>query len=234
MKTRLTALATVAFSSAALAPSATAATVFPERSCLREGQPARFLGVGFGPGQPVSASLDGQQFASGAADAMGRVPVQIFSLPAIARSEQKRALTITQSNAPAITGTVPFTETQVYVVTKPGRFRPGSRLRIRAGGFFGAGPTLYGHVRGPKRRNLRIGRVKGPCGKVSATKKVILKKGDGPGFYTVQFDTVRKYVGINAPIRFRRAYTIRRIFRFSRSSSFSAPVLPDAAQGKIG
>ena len=233
MKIRLAALATLALSGA-LAPSASGAAVFPERNCLREGGPARFLGIGFGPGQPVAASLDGRQFVTGSADAAGRVPVIIFGLPAIARSEQKRALSITQTNNPAVTATVQFTETQVYVVTKPSRFRPGSRLRIRAGGFYNAGSTLYGHVRGPKRRDLRIGRIKGACGKVSATKKVILKRGDGPGFYTVQFDARRKYVGINAGIRFRRAYTIRRIFRFSRSSSFSAPVLPAPLEGRIG
>lgn len=233
MKTRLTALATLALCGA-LAPPASGAVVAPERNCLREGQPARFLGTGYVPNQPVAVSLDGRQFATGPADAAGRVQVTIFRLPAIARSEQRRALTITQINAPAITGTAPFTETKVYVVTKPARFRPGRRLRIRAGGFYAFGPTLYAHVRGPKRRNLRIGRLKGPCGKVSATRKVLLKRGDAPGFYTVQFDTVRRYTGINAPIRFRRAYTIRRIFRFSRSSSFSAPVLPRAVEGRIG
>ena len=210
------------------------AAVFPERNCLREGGPARFLGVGYAPGQPVAASLDGRQFVTGTADATGRVPLVIFGLPGIANSEQRRALSITQTNNPAVTGTVAFTETKVYVVTKPARFRPGRRLRIRAGGFYGAGPTLYGHVRGPKRRNLRIGRIKGACGKVSATRKVILKRGDGPGFYTVQFDTKRKYVGANAGIRFRRAYTIRRIFRFSRTSSFSQPVMPRAVEGRIG
>ena len=210
------------------------AAVFPERNCLREGGPARFLGVGYAPGQPVAASLDGRQFVTGTADATGRVPLVIFGLPGIANSEQRRALSITQTNNPAVTGTVTFTETKVYVVTKPARFRPGRRLRIRAGGFYGTGPTLYGHVRGPKRRNLRIGRIKGACGKVSATRKVILKRGDGPGFYTVQFDTKRKYVGANAGIRFRRAYTIRRIFRFSRTSSFSQPVMPRAVEGRIG
>lgn len=218
-----------------MASSAMAAAVFPERSCFREGTlNARFLGTGYQPGQPVAASLDGQSLATGFADAAGRVPVVIFRMPAIGRSEQTRQLTITQTSNPAVTGTAAFKETQVYVVTKPARFRPGRRLRIRAGGFYGAGATLYAHVRGPKRRNLRIGRVKGACGKVSATRKVILKKGDGPGFYTVQFDTKRKYVGLNAGVRFRRGYRIRRIFRFSRSSSFSTPVLPGPVKGRIG
>jgi len=207
------------------------ATVIPERTCLREGERAGFLGNGFQPGQPVAASLDGRQFATGTADPLGRVPLVIFSLPAIARAEQTRALSVTQTNNPALTATAAFKETKLYVVTKPGRFRPGKRLRIRAGGFYGARGTLYGHVRGPIRRNLRIGRLKGACGKVSTT-KAILKTGDRPGFYTVQFDTVRKYVGARAGLRFRRAYTIRRIFRFSRSSSFASPVL--GAGGEIG
>jgi hypothetical protein len=233
LRSRLIGLTTVTLV-AVLAPPAMGAAVFPKRTCFRQGGPATFLGTGYGPGQPVAASLDGRQFVTGTATATGQVPLIIFNLPAIARSEQRRVLSITQTNNPAVTASISFTETQVYVVTKPSRFRPGRRLRIRAGGFYEAGPTLYGHVRGPKRRNLRIGRIKGACGKVSATKKVILKRGDGPGFYTVQFDTRRKYAGLNAGIRFRRAYTIRRIFRFSRTSSFSQPVMPRAVEGRIG
>ncbi len=231
MKIRLAVVVTVVLAGA-LAQPAMGAGVFLERTCLREGSRSNFIGVGYQPGQPVAASLDGRQFATGAADALGRVPGFIV-LPSITRSEQTRALTITQVTNPAITGTTPFKETSVYVVTKPRRFRPGTRLRIRAGGFYGAGSTLYAHVRGPRRRNVRIGRITGDCGKVSATRKALLRKGDRAGFYTVQFDGVRRYVGRRAPLWLRMGFTIRRIFRFSRSSSFARPVLPGTVEGEI-
>jgi hypothetical protein len=223
MKVSLAAVA-AGLLAALTAPSAMAATLGSDGECYREGQEANFLGSGFQPNQPVAISLDGQQQGTKIADPLGRVgvPVSIGSIP---RSEQASVLSMSQVSNPAVSATKSFRVTKVYVVTKPSRFRPGRRLRIRAGGFFRTGGrTLYGHVRGPNKRNLRIGRVKGPCGKVSATKKVILKRGDRPGVYIVQFDTSRKYIGTRAPLWYRRGYRIDRIFRFSRTSSFAAPV----------
>jgi hypothetical protein len=206
------------------------AIVISDRQCYREGAAAAFVGTGFQPNQPVAVSIDGRQIATDTTDALGRISGQIPSLPQIPRSQQTRALSMTQTTNPAITGTKTFLATKLYVVTKPGSFRPGRRLRIRAGGFYGAGPTLYGHVRGPKKRNLRIGTVRGDCGKVSATKKVILKRRDPAGFYIVQFDTVRKFFGLKTALQYRRAYSIRRIIRFSRASAFAGPVFGGQAR----
>ena len=222
MNVRL-ATAVAAVLTAATAPSAMGATIVSQRECFREGESAGFIGTGFQPGQEIAVSLDGRQFATDTADATGTLAGAVSPLPAIARSQATRALSMTQTSNPALTATKNFQETKLYVVTKPGSFRPGRRLRIRAGGFYGAGPTLYGHVRGPKRRNLRIGAVTGACGKVSATRKVILKRRDRAGFYIVQFDTSRRYAAGTQP-QVRKAYTIRRIFRFSRTSPFAGPV----------
>lgn len=224
MNVRLASAAAVVLA-AVTAPSAMGATITSSRECFREGESAVFLGTGFQPGQEIAVSLDGRQFATETADALGRLGGAVSPLPPIARSQATRALSMTQTSNPALTATKTFQETKLYVVTKPGSFRPGRRLRIRAGGFYGAGPTLYGHVRGPSKRNLRIGRVTGDCGKVSATRKVILKRRDRPGFYIVQFDTSRRYLGMRTALQVRKAYTIRRIFRFSRTSPFAAPVL---------
>lgn len=208
----------------ALAPTAPAATIVTDRPCYREGTEATVLASGFQPGQPIAVTLDGQQIVTETADPFGRVGGRL-SLGAIPRSEQMRSLRMAQVTNQALNATIVLTETKLYVVTKPRRFRPGKRLRIRAGGFYAAGPTLYAHVRGPKKRNLRLGRVKGACGKVSATRKVLLKRGDPAGFYPMQFDTRRRYVGSAADPRVRKYYTISRIFNFSRTSSFaSAPL----------
>jgi hypothetical protein len=223
-KLQLAGVAAALALSAAFATAATAAVV-SARPCYREGGPALFLGTGFQPGQPVAITLDGQQLATRAASASGTIVATYTRLPPIPRREMSRSLTMSQVTNPAIAASATFTETKVYVVTKPRRFRPGSRLRIRAAGFYGAGPTLYAHVRGPRRRNLRIGRVVGPCGKVSATRKVILKRGDPVGVYPTQFDTVRRYAGLAVPIGFRKSYRIRRIIRFTRAGALSRPPL---------
>ena len=214
--------------SAVLASPATAAVV-PGRACYRERGPALFVGTGFQPGHPVAVTLDGQPLATRVASPRGVVVEITPRLPSIPRSEMKRSVRMSQVTNPAIAGVATFTETKVYVVTKPRRFRPGTRLRIRAGGFYGAGPTLYAHVRGPRRRNVRIGRVVGPCGKVAATRKVILKRRDPVGFYPTQFDTVRSYRGLAVPIGLRKGYRIRRVIRFSSASSLSLPPLAGAA-----
>ncbi len=211
--------------SAVFAPGATAAAVVSDRPCYREGSAATFAGGGFAPGQPVAITLDSQQIATDNANARGVVVGRITSLGSILRSEVRRTLTMSQVSNPAVAAAAVFTETKLYVVTKPRVFRPGRRLRIRAGGFYGAGRTLYAHVRGPRRRNLRIGRVVGPCGKVSATRKVILKRGDPVGIYPTQFDTVSRYRGRAVPIGLRKVYGIRRVIRFSRAGVLSRPPL---------
>ena len=211
-----------------LVPAATAA-IFSDRVCYREGATATFLGIGFQPGQPVAILLDSRQLATQAADPIGRVGGRIPVLPAIPRSEMQRSLTMSQVTNPAVTATVVFRETKLYVVTKPGRFRPGRRLRMRAGGFYGGGATLYAHVRGPRRRDVRIGRVAGPCGKVSATRKVLLKRGDPAGIYRTQFDTLRRYRGLAASPLVRKTYAIRRIIRFTRAGSLSQAALGGAS-----
>lgn len=218
------AAATAIALSAALAGSAAAAVV-GDRPCYREGVRATFLGNGFQPGQQVAVSLDGRQIGLQRADASGSVLGSIQSLTPIPSSELQRSLTMTQVTNTALTGTARFIVTKLYVVTKPPRFRPGRKLRIRAGGFYGAGPVLYAHVRGRKKRNLRIGTVAGPCGKVSATKKVILKRRDPVGLYPTQFDTSRKYIGAAALPRFEKLYAIRRVPRLSRTSSLALSAL---------
>lgn len=210
-----------------LAPPAMGAGIISDRPCYREGARATFLGQGFPPGQAVAISLDGQQIGTQAANPLGQVAGAIPALTPIPGSERARTLTMSQVANPALTTALVFKETTIDVVTTPRRFRPGTRFTIRARGFYSENntpTTLWAHVRGPRKRTVRVGALTGPCGKVRATRKTIFRRGDRAGFYIVQFDTVRPYRGRNVPVGFRRAYTIRRIITFSRASSFSSPV----------
>ena len=68
----------------------------------------------------------------------------------------------------------------------------GRKLRINATGFT-TGKRLYAHiVRKRFKRNVFIGKLKGPCRTLKSRKRV-LPAGTPTGVYTVQFDTRRKY-----------------------------------------
>ena len=69
---------------------------------------------------------------------------------------------------------------------------PGRRLRIGARGFT-TGTTLYAHVvRGRSVRSRRVGRLRSPCGKLLAYKR-LFGENAAAGRYEVQFDTIRSY-----------------------------------------
>ena len=227
MKLRLAAAAAVGLTGLA-APSAMGASITSDRDCYREGAQGLFIGTGFQPNQPIAVSFDGRQIDSDTSDALGRVSGALTN-PTIPRLEQTRALTYTQTSNPAVTATRTFRETKLYVVVKPRRFRRGQRFRIRAGGLYGAGKALYAHVRGPRKRNVRVGRVRGACGKVSARRRRITRKTDPAGPYLVQFDTVKKYIGLRAGLGIRTGYTLR-LIRVRRSSSLSSAVFSDQAR----
>jgi len=71
---------------------------------------------------------------------------------------------------------------------------------------------------------VRIGRVEGPCGKVSLAKVAITRRADPLGGYRLQFDTVRRYIGSRAAVRISGTFRIRRVFGSSSASSLFSPV----------
>jgi len=202
------------------------ATLFSDRPCYREGARASFLGSGFPAEQPVAVSLDGQQIATLPANALGQVAGAIPSLSEIPLSERARTLSMAEVANPLNTTSIVFKVTKLAVVAKLNSVR-GGRSSFRARGFYGADAaprSLYAHVRGSRNRNVRIGRVEGPCGKVSLAKVAITRRGDPLGGYRLQFDTVRRYIGSRAAVRISGTFRIRRVFGSSSASSLFSPV----------
>jgi hypothetical protein len=176
----------------ALAAEAQAATltVAGNRSCYRAGDALLVSGTGFTPGQPVNFTLDNQDLGSLAADAAGNVntSLTVGRLTGI----RQRTLIATDASNPANVGTAQFLGSSLSVTVRPRNGAAGRRLRLRAAGFT-TGKRLYAHVlRGRYRRNVVIGRVKGPCGTARARRQ-ILPATLPAGRYTVQFDTKRRY-----------------------------------------
>ena len=83
------------------------------------------------------------------------------------------------------------------MTVKPKRGTPGKRKRIRARGF-DQGKTVRYHVRGPRKRNGKVGKAKGACGKVKKKVKIFGSKFP-TGVYTVQFDQQKRFSAQASP-----------------------------------
>ena len=127
---------------------------------------------------------------------------------------------------PANFATINPLATVFDVSVKPQGGNPARRRRIAARGFT-EGKTLYVHVRrAGKGKNIRLGRLKQPCG-TKKTRKRIFRRTAKTGTYKVQFDTRRRYTSKAFPkVTFRV-----RIFRVFRPSIASARIRHRRALG---
>ena len=213
MKLCLTVVTAVA---AAMAASpAQAAFLNANKQCYREGDardPVIFGGGPFTRGGTVNVSRDGLPIGTLQADGAGNVSGILTRPPVIdPRRERPFTLVATDQANPALTGTLSRLVSQLDVTVRPTGGSPAVRRRITARGFTG-GRTLYAHVvRGRRVRNVRIGRLTGPCATLRARKRVFAKRTRN-GTYNVQFDSSRRYSTATWPsLNFRvRIFTIFR------------------------
>jgi hypothetical protein len=206
-------LAGVATAVALAAPaSSSAATlaVAPAKTCYRSGEHLTLQGAGFTPNNAATVALDGKQLGSAASSAQGLIRGQI-TLGTI-RGERNRVITAVDQANQANVGTLTLHASGVAVSVKPRRAGPGRRVRVRARGFTGA-RRLYAHVRrGRFHRNVRLGRLKGNCRKLSRRVRVF-SRGTTPGVYIVQFDGKRRYSRKTVPSIRYRVTIFRTVFR---------------------
>jgi hypothetical protein len=179
----------LAFAAAAPAQAATL-SVAGTKSCYRLGDSLVVNATGFTPGAPVNFTLDNQDLGTLTADASGNLaaPLTIGTL----RGIRTRTLIATDATNPAIVAQAQFLGSALTVGVRPRNGAAGRLLRLRASGFT-TGRRLYAHVlRTNYRRNVFIGRLRGPCRTLSVRRRV-LPTGLAAGNYTVQFDTKRRY-----------------------------------------
>jgi hypothetical protein len=212
---------------AALAPalavpaSAGAATLTVDKPCYREGSQAVATGLGFNGNSQVTFTLDGDPFTDPSnpptSDAAGTVNAQ-FTVGSPPGRQRTYVLAASDGTNSAQAN---FTATDLDVAVNPRRGNPGRRKRVRARGF-NTGSVLRFHVRGPRTRNGRVGRVRGACGNVD--KRVRIVSASYPsGIYTVQFDERRRYSSTARP---RVVFQVT-IFRTSRSSLAATAFSPE-------
>jgi len=195
VRNSLAVAATVAATALAAPAGASAATlaVEPVEACYREQQSVVLTGSGFGASSLVDISRDGSSLGTLAADASGAFQGTL-ELPGLASGQRSLTYVATDTANSALTAPVTVVATATDVDVRPLAGPANRRLRIRARGFFG-GRTLWAHLirrgRGAV-RTVKIGRVKGPCRKVRARKR-LLRANTPAGEYRVQFDTFRRY-----------------------------------------
>ena len=200
-----------------LAAPAQAATLAGDKACYQEGEPVQVIGTGFTPNGSVNFSRDNQAFGAINAGPTGVVTGK-GTAPRISPARERRfVLEARDATNPAIVATINPLATVFDVSVKPLRGNPARKRRINVRGFT-AGKTLYAHVRrGGKGRNIKLGRLKQPCG-TKKVRKRIFKPGAKTGTYKVQFDTRRKYTSKAFPkVTFN--VTIFRVVRPSLASS---------------
>jgi hypothetical protein len=190
--TRRIALLSVTATAFAAAAPAQAATLVGDQACYQEGEPVKVVGTGFTPNGRVDFSRDNLAASSLIADATGRVQGQIGAPSISPRRERRFSLVATDASNPANVGSITPLATVFDVTVAPLGGNPARRRRITVRGFT-EGKTLYVHIRRRGRgRNVRLGRLKRPCG-TKRVRKRLFRRGAKTGTYRVQFDTRRRY-----------------------------------------
>lgn len=214
------AIACVGLLAAPAAADAAQVGVRPVKSCYRSGESLFFGGLGYTPNSGVNVTGDGSSLGTLATAANGTFGGTLRV--GLANGEKIKSYAATDQVNPAITAATGVRVSALDVGVKPKRGRPGRKVRIKARGFT-SGTRLYAHIRRGRRyrRNLRIGRLKRACHKLSAKKRFFSRRTKS-GVYTIQFDTKRRY-SRKTSVRVRYSVTV---FRTIRSSATAASV-PD-------
>jgi hypothetical protein len=177
--------------------AADAASLSVSKRCYGPGDKVAFSGGGYTPNGEVAFTVGGQQLGVTTANAVGEISVSLGA-PSIEGKQRTDVFTATDQTDLALVGTVKVPLTSLNVTVSPKQGNPGKPRRIKARGFT-AGKVLYAHFKlGHKRRNLKIGKLQGPC-KTLNVKKQLFASNAPTGLYNVQFDTKRKYSSKTVP-----------------------------------
>lgn len=201
----------------ALTPAAAgAATLTSDRECYGPGETIGLTGTGFTPSGSVAVTTEGRQLGTLGADQAGAIAGSTGA-PVVDGKPRIFDYTATDRTDLAITATAPVRVTSLGVNVRPRRGDPTKPRRIAARGFT-RGRNLWAHVRrGSKRRNVRIGRLRGACGTVRARRR-ILSPNAVPGVYEVRFDSRRGYSRTARP----QVMFLVTVYRRFRPASVSA------------
>lgn len=177
--------------------TASAATLSVDKRCYGPGDKVSFSGGGYTPNGQVAFTVGGQQLGVTTANPVGELAVALAA-PQIDGKQRTDVFTATDQTNLALAASTNVLLTSLDVTVSPKKGNPGKARRIKARGFT-TGKTLYAHVKlGKKRRNVKIGKLKGPCKTLNVKRKLFASNAP-TGLYSVQFDAKRKYSAKTAP-----------------------------------
>jgi hypothetical protein len=202
-------LATAAVLIVPSAASAAAMSAVPAKSCYRAGEEVTLNGSGFTPNQGVSITSDGTPLGSSVADQFGNFAGTLTV--GVPSGEKVKTYAGTDQSNPANVGAVQLRISALTVTLRPKEGPQIRRFRIGARGFT-TGKRLYAHVvKGKFRRTVKIGRLKGPCHKIKARKR-LFPENIATGLYRVWFDSKRKY-SKKTKVKVVRGFQVTRTFK---------------------
>jgi hypothetical protein len=212
------AAAVLALLAAPAAASAATMAVAPVKTCYRAGETVGLGGAGYTPNTTVQVNSDGRVVGSVLSDGAGNFAGALqLGVPSGERLKTYSAIDTANT---ANVASVQLRVSRLLVTVKPKSGRPGRALRVKARGFT-TGKTLYAHVvRGHKKRNLRIGKLKGACHTLSVRKR-IFSTNTKTGTYTVQFDSKRHYSKKTA-VRYRFTVPVTAHFAAASAAAWTA------------
>ena len=192
------------------AEAAQAATLTTDFPCYFEKKTLTWTAGDMAPNADYTLTLDGTEVGSGKTDADGKATGTLTTAKLPRRTGEARSvLTISQGTNTAET---PFRVTQFNADFSPSRGDPQSLL-VRFSIFgFGARKTIFLHYIRPGgsgsdavARTVRLGKVKGDCGKIKRTKqRHLFPFHASSGEWQLQFDTRRVYSPNAQPAVVRR------------------------------
>ena len=178
------------------APAAAgAATLDAGQACYFNNELARLSGTGFAPNSQITFTVNGRTLrATVTSDAAGDVLVR-YDPP---RTETERELLVRATDSEGTSArTTLFVTRKRRVIARPDS---SSNVRTWRAVFrlfgFGLGRAYIHYVNpnGVHKKNVRLGRLNGPCGRLKTGERRVMPF-DNPqfGVWKLQFDTRRRY-----------------------------------------
>jgi hypothetical protein len=193
--TRLRLLLIVATLAVTVPAAAEAATLDAGKSCYSNSALARLSGTGFAPESPIGFEINGRRLSETVtSDAAGDVLVNYD--PPRTRTERRLVIRATDSEGTSARTTI-FVTRKRHVTAKPDS-SPNVRtwravLRLFG---FGSGKAFIHYVNpsGVHKKNVGLGRLQGPCGRLTTDERRVMPFDDPQfGIWKLQFDTQRRY-----------------------------------------
>ena len=181
------------------APAASAALLETDMPCYQETQDVVLSGTAFAPMAPVAISQDAAPFGTADTDAAGAFQRK-FAAPELGRTVREQVFTLTGTDSALNTASTRYRTTKIFADFAPDTGDPKTlqvRFSVNGFGLLRQQASVYLHYVSPggrSRRDVRLGKAVGTCGKIAATRlRHLFPFSAERGRWVLQFDTNKTY-----------------------------------------